>query len=117
MPVLEFAAPTAALLFVPTLLALHYLGPVLRVMTRLVSQIGPTGVGLVDGVLALVSSDPDEAAAVLHGVLLGPIAPTVEQRAAIQAPALVIAHLADPLHALSDADPLARQLPCARLLR
>jgi pimeloyl-ACP methyl ester carboxylesterase len=117
MPVLEFAAPAAALLFVPTLLVLHYLGPVLRVMTRLISRAGPTGVGLVDGVLGLMSSDPDEAAAVLHGVLLGPIAPTVEQREGIQAPSLVIGHRADPLHAFSDADRLARQLPRARLLQ
>jgi pimeloyl-ACP methyl ester carboxylesterase len=117
MPVLEYAAPAAALLFVPTLLALHYLRPALRLVTQLVSRVGPTGLGLVDGVLGLMSSDPDEAAAVLHGVLLGPIAPTSEQRAGIQAPALVIGHRADPLHALSDADRLARQLPRGRLLQ
>jgi pimeloyl-ACP methyl ester carboxylesterase len=117
MPVLEYAAPAAALLFVPSLLALHYLRPALRLLTQLMSRVPPTGLGLVDGVLGLMSSDPDEAAAVLHGVLLGPIAPTSEQRAAIQAPALVIGHRADPLHAFSDADRLARQLPHGRLLQ
>jgi hypothetical protein len=117
MPVLEYAAPAAALLFVPALLALHYLRPALRLVTRSVSRVGPTGLGLVDGALALMSSDPDEAAAVLHGVLLGPIAPTSEQRGAIQAPALVIGHRADPLHAFSDADRLARQLSRGRLLQ
>ncbi len=81
MPVLELAVPAAAVMFVPILLALHYLRPAVRAMTRLVSHVGPTGVGLADGLLNLLSSDPDEAAAVLHGVLLGPIAPTLEQRA------------------------------------
>jgi pimeloyl-ACP methyl ester carboxylesterase len=117
MPVLEYAAPAAALLFVPALLLLHYLRPALRLVTRSVSRVPPTGTGLVDGVLGLMSSDPDEAAAVLHGVLLGPIAPTSDQRAGIQAPALVIGHRADPLHAFSDADRLARQLPHGRLLQ
>ena len=116
MPVLEMAVPAAAVMFVPILLALHYLRPAVRAMTRLVSHVGPTGVGLADGLLNLLSSDPDEAAAVLHGVLLGPIAPTLEQRAGITAPAVVIGHKADALHAFSDADRLAQQLPNGRLL-
>ena len=117
MPVLEMAVPAAAVMFVPLLLALHYLRPAVRVITRLVSRMDSTGVSLADGLLNVLSSDPDEAAAVLHGVLLGPIAPTWEQRAAITAPALVIGHKADALHAFSDADRLAQQLPHGRLLR
>ena len=53
----------------------------------------------------------------LHGVLLGPIAPTAEQRRAITAPALVLGHGIDLIHSFSDAQRLARQLPDARLIR
>jgi hypothetical protein len=56
-------------------------------------------------------------AAVLHGVLLGPIAPTIDQRRAITAPALVPGHGIDLIHSFSDAKRLARQLPDARLIR
>jgi hypothetical protein len=63
------------------------------------------------------ASDPDETAAVLHGVLLGPIAPTIDQRRAITAPALVLGHGIDLIHSFSDAKRLARQLPDARLIR
>jgi pimeloyl-ACP methyl ester carboxylesterase len=116
MPVLEMAVPAAALVFVPTLLALHYLRSPLSALTRLVSRVGPTGISSVDALLSLLSSDPREAAAVLHGVLLGPIAPTLEERQNITAPAVVIGHRADPVHAYSDADRLAQQLPHGRLL-
>ena len=54
---------------------------------------------------------------VLHGVLLGPIAPTIDQRRAITAPALVLGHGIDLIHSFADAKRLARQLPDARLIR
>jgi pimeloyl-ACP methyl ester carboxylesterase len=63
------------------------------------------------------ASDPDETAAVLHGVLLGPIAPTIDQRRAITVPALVLGHGIDLIHSFADAKRLARQLPDARLIR
>ncbi len=116
MPVLENAVPVAALLFVPLLLAAHYLRPVVRVATSLVARVPRPGIDLVDGLLGLLSVDPDEAAAVLHGVLLGPIAPTIEERAAIRVPALVIGHRADLIHPFNDAENLARQLPDAELV-
>jgi pimeloyl-ACP methyl ester carboxylesterase len=116
MPVLESAAPAAAMFFVPTLLAVRYLRPVLGLSTSIFSHVPRPGVGLLDGLLGLLSVEPDEMAAVLHGVLLGPIAPTVEERAAISVPALVIGHRADPLHPFKDAEDLAGQLPCAQLL-
>jgi hypothetical protein len=54
---------------------------------------------------------------VLHGVLLGPIAPTVEQRREILAPALVLGHGIDLIHSFGDAQHLAAQLPHAKLIR
>jgi len=50
-------------------------------------------------------------------MLLGPIAPTVEQRKAITAPTLVLGHGVDLIHSYADAKRLARQLPDARLIR
>jgi pimeloyl-ACP methyl ester carboxylesterase len=76
-----------------------------------------SGFGPLDSFINAASSDPDEIAAVLHGVLLGPIAPTIEQRRSITAPALVLGHGIDLIHSLSDARNLARQLPDARLIR
>jgi pimeloyl-ACP methyl ester carboxylesterase len=66
-------------------------------------------------VLELASGSPDVVKAVLHGILTGPVAPTEEQRAAITAPALIIAHTRDVIHPFSDAEALAELLPDARL--
>ena len=59
----------------------------------------------------------DEIGAVLHGVLVGPIAPTAEQRRAITAPALILGHGIDLIHSFTDAARLARQIPDSRLIR
>jgi pimeloyl-ACP methyl ester carboxylesterase len=58
-----------------------------------------------------------ETAAVLHGILAGPIAPTVDQRAATDVPALVIGHQVDQLHPFHDAEQLARRLPQGQLVQ
>jgi pimeloyl-ACP methyl ester carboxylesterase len=117
MPVLERAVPAAALVFLPLLLETHYARPALRLFSRAVARLPATGFGPLDSLIGALASDPDEIAAVLHGVLLGPIAPTVEQRRSITAPALVLGHAIDLIHSLGDAEHLARQLPDARLIR
>jgi pimeloyl-ACP methyl ester carboxylesterase len=117
MPVLERAVPAAALVFLPLLLEAHYARPALRLFSWAVSRLPSTGFGPLDSLIGAVASDPDETAAVLHGVLLGPIAPTVEQRRSITAPALVLGHGIDLIHSFGDAHRLARQLPDAKLIR
>jgi len=117
MPVLESAAPAAALVFAPLLLEVHYARAVLRLVSRLASRLPPSGLGPLDSFVSAAASDPGEIAAVLHGVLLGPIAPTIDQRRAITAPALVLGHGIDLIHSFADARRLARQLPDARLIR
>lgn len=116
MPVLERAAPAVALTFVPIVLALHYGGRVTRLVSKLVRTLPRTPFDPLNSVLDAAGGDPSQVAAVLHGVLLGPVAPTVEQRGAISVPALVLAHRADVIHPFSDAEALVRQLPNARLL-
>ncbi|HUB21836.1 MAG TPA: alpha/beta fold hydrolase [Streptosporangiaceae bacterium] len=117
MPVLEWAAPAAALVFAPLLLEVHYARAPLRLLSWVASRLPPLGLGPLDSFISAVASDPDEIAAVLHGVLLGPIAPTIDQRRDITAPALVLGHGIDVIHSFSDAKRLARQLPRARLIR
>ena len=117
MPVLEWAVPAAALVFLPLLLGVHYARAPLRLISKAASNLPASGFGPLDSFIGAATSDPDEIAAVLHGVLLGPIAPTIEQRRAITAPALVLGHGIDLIHSFSDAQRLARQLPDAKLIR
>ena len=116
MPVLEWAVPVAAMVFTPMLLGVHYAQPVARAIAALARRIPRTSIGPLDSLVTTLTLEPDAAAAVLHGMLVGPITPTVEQRHGIVAPALVIGHKADVIHPFTDADHLTRQLPNARLL-
>ncbi len=117
MPVLETAAPAAALTFVPLLLQVRYARLPLRLVSRVASLLPSSGIDPVDSLISTVASDPDSTSAVLRGVLMGPIAPTVEERRAITAPTLVLGHGIDLIHSFADAKRLTRQLPDARLIR
>ena len=117
MPVLERAAPAAALTFVPLLLETHYARPVMRLATLAVSLLPRVGIDAIDALLNTASNDPAVIASVLHGILLGPVAPTIDQRRTITAPALVLGHGIDLIHSFKDAERLAQQLPEARLIR
>jgi len=117
MPVLEWATPAAAIAFLPLLLEVHYARAALRLVSRAAARVPRSGLGPLDSFLNAAASDPDEIAAVLHGILMGPIAPTIDQRRDITAPALVLGHGVDLIHSFSDAKRLARQLPDARLIR
>ena len=116
MPVLEWAVPGAAMVFLPLLLGVHYAAPAVRLVAGLARRVPATRIGALDSLVCTLRSEPEEAAAVLHGMLVGPITPTYEQRHAIDVPALVIGHKIDFIHPFTDADHLTRQLPNARLL-
>ena len=116
MPVLEWAVPGAALVFLPMLLGVHYAAPLVRWAAKLARRVPSTRIGALDSFVGTLRSEPEEAAAVLHGMLVGPITPTYEQRRAIEAPVLVIGHKIDFIHPFTDADHLTRQLPNARLV-
>ena len=117
MPVLEWALPAAAITFVPMLLAVHLARPVVRRAATLFQRLPRTGNGPLDSVMNTLSSDPTETAAVLHGILAGPIAPTVSQRTAMDIPALVIGHQVDRIHPFHDAEQLAKRLPRGQLVQ
>ena len=116
MPVLEWAVPGAALVFLPMLLGVHYAAPVVRAVAWLARRIPRTRIGPLDSFVTTLSLDPEESAAVLHGMLTGPITPTYEERHEMTVPALVIGHKIDFIHPFTDADHLSRQLPNARLV-
>lgn len=117
MPVLEWAVPTAALLFAPMVLVAHYGRPVVARLSSLMARVPDTPIGPVNSFLHAAALPPDSLAALLHGILVGPVAPTFEERSAIEAPALVLAHRNDLIHPFDDAHNLARQLPNGRLER
>jgi pimeloyl-ACP methyl ester carboxylesterase len=117
MPVLEWALPAAAITFVPMLLAVHFARPLVRRTASAFRRLPRTGIGPIDSTMNTLSNDPTETAAVLHGILAGPIAPTVDQRAAMEIPALVIGHRVDRIHPFHDAEQLARRLPNGRLIQ
>ena len=117
MPVLEWAVPSAAMAFVPMLLAAHYGRPILRWTSAAVRHVPRTPFGPLNTVLQAVGMPPEVMAAILHGVLVGPVAPTVDQRARITTPTLVLAHRNDLIHPFDDAANLVAQMPGARLVR
>jgi pimeloyl-ACP methyl ester carboxylesterase len=115
MPVLEWAVPAAAMTFVPILLAAHYGRPVAGFFADLIRRVPETPFGPLNSLLHAAAYRPEVLAAILHGVLVGPVAPTLEERAAITAPTLILAHSHDLLHPFNDAHNLAHQLPAAAL--
>lgn len=116
MPVLEQAVPGAMVIFAPLLFAATYAAPALRATWRLARLVPRARLGVVGTAMGAFELDPDDIAAVLKGVMIGPVAPSVAERAHITTPALVIGHSADRLHPFGDASRLASQLPNARLL-
>ncbi len=116
MPVLESATPFAALLFTPLLVATHYGAPFVRALSLVARRIPRERLGPFDQFFGPLILDPDEMVAVLHGVLVGPVAPSAEERSAMTMPALVIGHQSDRLHPFGDAYRLSDQLPNSRLL-
>lgn len=117
MPVLERAAPAVAMTIVPLVIALHYGRRTARLVTGAARRLPRGAFGPLDSVLNAASLPPDGMAAVLHGILVGPVAPTFDQRAAVGLRTLVVAHGRDLIHPFSDAAALVRQLPDATLVR
>jgi len=116
MPVLESATPFASLLFTPFLLATHYATPLLRTVAALARRVPREYLGPLDQFFGPLLLEPEEIVSVLHGILVGPVAPTAEERAQLAMPALVIGHRSDRLHPFGDAYRLAGQLPNGELL-
>ncbi|MCW2765598.1 MAG: alpha/beta fold hydrolase [Nocardioides sp.] len=118
MPVLDNALEAGILAFAPLMFAARFLPFTvngLRLLTRPVPRgIVPFWAGIV---LDTLDQRADSVAAVVHGLFFGRIAPSSRQRRAIQAPALVVGHPADPIHPAADAAMLAEEMPNATFVR
>ncbi|HVK76225.1 MAG TPA: alpha/beta hydrolase [Kofleriaceae bacterium] len=115
MPVLEHAIVAAAAVFVPLALAIRISQRAMSLLAWLTRKIPRTHF-LLDVAIDFVRRDPRASLAVLDGLTFGRIAPPRALRLRLTQPALVIGHERDPVHAFSDADTMARELPNARLL-
>lgn len=116
MPVLEWAVPSAAMLFAPMLLMAHYGRRVVRLVAAAAGHLPRFPIDPVNSLTARLAMPPEAMAAVLHGILVGPVAPTIEARNALTVPTLVLGHRNDLIHPFSDAENLVGQLPNARLV-
>lgn len=117
MPVLERAAPAAGVFFLPLTIAYAQAQSIIEAFARLAARI-PRGTSLYsDVVLEVLSRDPVESAAVLHGLLTGRLAPHPSDRQKIDIPSLIVGHERDILHPFSDAEALARELQNGELVQ
>lgn len=116
MPVMERAAPAAAMMLVPVLAATRYARPLLRATARLAQRLPNPSNNLARTVKNALSLEPEDMAAIIHGVLVGPVVPPRSKRQQIDAPTLVIGHGGDWLHNLEDARMLSREMPNARFV-
>ena len=116
MPVLERAAPAAAAIFLPLTIAFAEAATLLTRTSRFFARI-PRGPLYTEVVLDALSREPVSSAAVLHGLLVGRMAPHVSDREKIEHRALIIGHDLDLLHPFSDAGALNRELKNSELIR
>ena len=116
MPVMERAAPAAALLLVPLLLGARFAAKPWRGGARQLRRLPRPQRGLWQSLLNTVSQDPEHMAAIIHGVLAGPIVPPLRERLRLSMPSLVVGHAGDWLHNLKDARALSQELPNAELI-
>ena len=116
MPVMERAAPAAALMLVPLMVGVRYGAKPWRAWSRMLRRLPTPRQGIWQSVLNTVSQDPDTMAAIIHGVLVGPVVPPLRERLRLAAPTLVIGHAGDWLHNLKDARALSQELPNAEFI-
>lgn len=118
MPVLDNAVEAGILAFAPLLFAARFL-PFTVTATRLLTRPVPRGIMPFWAGIALDTLDQRAGAmaAVVHGIFFGRIAPSSRQRRAIQVPALVVGHPADPIHPAADAAMLAAEMPHATFVQ
>ncbi|MDM4771024.1 alpha/beta fold hydrolase [Solimonas sp. SE-A11] len=116
MPVMEWSTPWAAFLLGPVLIATRYAERPYAWMARRFAAMKRPRNDLLATLHSAASLPPRNVAAILHGVLVGPLAPPVAVRKSIGVPTLVIGHSGDKLHGYQDSESLARQIPGARLL-
>jgi pimeloyl-ACP methyl ester carboxylesterase len=116
MPVLERSLPAALVVFAPVFVISWLLAPIIRLIVRGARHLPRHRMGLTGAALSPLTLEPEEVLAVLRGMMVGPIVPTVGQRGSLSQPALIIGHRFDQLHSLRDASRLASVMPNAQFV-
>ena len=118
MPVLDNAVEAGIIAFSPLMFAARFL-PITVDLVRWATRPIPRGLVPFWAGIALDTLDqrPDAMGAVVHGLFFGRVAPSSRQRRAIEVPALVVGHPADPIHPAADAAMLAEELPNATFVK
>lgn len=117
MPVLDNALLGSALTFTPTLVALTFGEPVMKLVARAARAIPRRLLPYYGNVLLdLIRQEPGPGGALIQGLYFGRIAPHRTERRKFKMPALVLGHRRDPVHPFSDAGMLAEELPNGRLI-
>lgn len=117
MPVMEQSTTFAAILLVPVIGVTDFAASLIRPFTRLLGRLPRPKTAYLASLLNAASADPAVTAAILHGILVGPVVPPSMLRRQLAMPALIIGHGGDRLHEMRDAVALAEELPNAKLLR
>ncbi|TAM11351.1 MAG: alpha/beta fold hydrolase [Nevskiaceae bacterium] len=117
MPVMEASTPSAAVLLVPPMLVARFGAPLWRVFAHVLRRVPRPRTDWLASLMNGFSAEPENVAAILHGVFVGPIVPSFTARREIRVPTLVIGHGGDRLHVLQDARRLAEEIPGAHLLQ
>ena len=113
MPVMERATPAAALLLVPVLALVRYTAPIPRALARLVRKLPKPRSNVLQIAYNGLSQEPEDIAAIIHGVLVGPIVPPRRERRKLDMPTMIIGHGGDWLHNIEDARMLQKEMPNA----
>jgi pimeloyl-ACP methyl ester carboxylesterase len=116
MPVLERGTMVGAAAFLPVLASMRYV-PWLWWPVRTLARALPDAGHPLDAFVHLAARRPREVGAVLHGLYVGSITPPERSRRSMQIPSLILGHGRDALHAMDDAQALARELPDARFVQ
>lgn len=115
MPVMERATPAAALMLVPVLAMVRYAAPIPRALGKVLRAFPQPRRNLTQIAYNGLSQQPEDIAAIIHGVLVGPVVPPRRERVKLDMPTMIIAHGGDWLHNLEDARILSKELPNAQL--
>jgi pimeloyl-ACP methyl ester carboxylesterase len=118
MPVLENGVVAAVMIFAPLLEVMVRAKPLIRAVSAIWSLVPRERLPLTGRIVVeALAQDHEASASILQGLVYGRTAPPARIRRTFEMPALVIGHPRDPLHPLSDAEALSRELPGATLLK
>jgi pimeloyl-ACP methyl ester carboxylesterase len=117
MPVLERAAPAAAVIFLPLTVGYSQAAQPLGWVAHTIARLPRLPFLYYEVMQDLLSREPIPSAAVLHGLLTGRLAPHVNDREKMEQPTLIIGHSYDLLHPFSDAEALERELRNSELVQ